>query len=317
MAFIVYGSEKFHESFSTLTVNIGNFSNYFGSVGAQASYAKESIAKQLNTTLIRFERDLKKRLDEPSSPSQTRQINEIMKELANVKLSLNESYNALEPLNQLEHERTSYSYMLKDFNEAEQIRWAIMIGVITVNTLLVALIIIGLIRNSKGSLCFFAFAAVLSLISIWVLTALYLGITVFIADYCTSPDQYILTVAEKNQMKNLVQYFTTCTVSVPSKSESRSMKFSPFKQDLNRVYSKLRTALTQYNDNLERMSKPVLGEETIQNYHFPEAILAVESTIDKIVAMLKCDQTSDSYRAAVTTLCTNSMYDNISLYNIC
>lgn len=42
----------------------------------------------------------------------------------------------------------------------------------------------------------------LSLISIWVLNALYLGVTVFIADYCTSPDQYILTIAEKNHMKN-------------------------------------------------------------------------------------------------------------------
>jgi hypothetical protein len=52
--------------------------------------------------------------------------------------------------------------------------------------------------------CFFsfAFAGVLSLISIWVLNALYLGVTVFIADYCTSPDQYILTIAEKNHMKN-------------------------------------------------------------------------------------------------------------------
>lgn len=47
----------------------------------------------------------------------------------------------------------------------------------------------------------FAFAGVLSLILIWVLNALYLGVTVFVSDYCTSPDQYILTVAEKNQMK--------------------------------------------------------------------------------------------------------------------
>lgn len=81
----------------------------------------------------------------------------------------------------------------------------------------------------------------------------------------------------------------------------------PFKQDLNRVYSKLRTALTQYNDNLERMSKQLLSEDVIQGYHFPEAVLAIESVIDKIVSMLKCDQTSENYRAAVNTLCTNSM----------
>lgn len=87
-----------------------------------------------------------------------------------------------------------------------------------------------------------------------------------------------------------------------------STKYTPFKQDINRVYSKLRTALTQYNDNLERMSKPVLGEEKIQEYRFPEAILTIESIVDKIVSMLKCEQTSENYRAAVNNLCTTSMY---------
>ena len=48
----------------------------------------------------------------------------------------------------------------------------------------------------------FAFSGVLSLLSIWVLNAFYLGITVFIADYCISPDQYITTLAEKKHIKN-------------------------------------------------------------------------------------------------------------------
>ena len=116
----------------------------------------------------------------------------------------------------------------KEFNLIEffLFRWAIMIGVVTINMLLIFLLIIGLFKNSKGSLCLyvinlaiyfnyseylkkknylnlsFAFAGVLSLISIWALNAFYLSITVFIADYCTSPDQYVLTVAEKNHIKN-------------------------------------------------------------------------------------------------------------------
>lgn len=48
----------------------------------------------------------------------------------------------------------------------------------------------------------FAFSGVLSLISIWILNAFYLGITVFLADYCVSPDQFITTFAEKKQTKN-------------------------------------------------------------------------------------------------------------------
>lgn len=106
----------------------------------------------------------------------------------------------------------------------------------------------------------------------------------------------------------MVQYYTTCSVSQSAQNGRTATKYSPFKQDLNRADSKLRTASTLYNDNLERMSKSLLGEETLQSYRFPEAILNIETIIDNIRSMLKCDQTSANYRAAVGTLCTNSMY---------
>ena len=48
----------------------------------------------------------------------------------------------------------------------------------------------------------FAFAGVLSLISTWALNALYLSVTVFFADFCVLPDEYVLFVADKNHMKN-------------------------------------------------------------------------------------------------------------------
>ena len=116
--------------------------------------AKESIDKQLNQTLSRFENDLRRRLEETSpQSSQGKLTNEAIRELLNVKASLNDSMNALEPLCQLENERTSYLETLKQFNAVEQTRWAIMVGVVTTNAFLIALLILGLIKNSKGSLC--------------------------------------------------------------------------------------------------------------------------------------------------------------------
>ena len=45
----------------------------------------------------------------------------------------------------------------KEFNLIEffLFRWAIMIGVVTINMLLIFLLIIGLFKNSKGSLCLY------------------------------------------------------------------------------------------------------------------------------------------------------------------
>lgn len=103
-------------------------------------------------TLNKFELDLRKVIDNQSYTN-SKLANEAIKELNGIRSTLNESYMALESLNQLEYERNAYVYLLSQINSAEQTRWAIMIGVVTTNMLLITLLIIGLIRNSKGSLC--------------------------------------------------------------------------------------------------------------------------------------------------------------------
>ena len=84
----------------------------------------------------------------------------------------------------------------------------------------------------------------------------------------------------------------------------------PFKQDINRAESKLRTAVTLYNDNLVRMSQSIMDEQEIMKYNFTESILSIETILDSIRSLIKCDQTSSSYKSAVKYLCYNSMYDD-------
>ena len=170
------------------------------------------------------------------------------------------------------------------------------------------------------------------MISIWILNAIYLGISVFIADYCTSPDQYITTVAEKNQIKNrksktsskciylkslinktkknlVVQYFTTCQIQ-PSYNKYNfgvGNKQIPFRQELNRAESKLRTAATLYNDNLVKISQSILGENLLRSYNFTDSIMITETYLDSIRSLIKCDYTSQNYKMAVRVLCNNSM----------
>ncbi len=55
------------------------------------------------------------------------------------------------------------------------------------------MIVLGLIKS-------FAFTAVLALISIWILNALYLGLNVFISDFCMRPNQYTIEIADKNHI---------------------------------------------------------------------------------------------------------------------
>ena len=84
-------------------------------------------------------------------------------------------------------------------------------------------------------------------------------------------------------------------------------KYQPFKLDLNKAESKLRTAATIYNDNLLRMSQNLLGEQLLKTYNFPETIASIENILDNIRSNLGCEQTSASYKLAVRSLCSFSM----------
>jgi hypothetical protein len=104
-----------------------------------------------------------------------------------------------------------------------------------------------------------------------------------------------------------VQYYTTCSTLQAKSSVS---KYYPFKHELNRANSKLRTALTLYNDNLVGISKQILGEQTlkyVKSYSFQKKIESIEELINKIRSMISCEQTNNNYKQAVNSVCTHSM----------
>ncbi|RNA13425.1 tweety -like protein [Brachionus plicatilis] len=307
LGFLVYGSEQFHYSFKEVHFHVKNFTNYFVQLGSQANQIKELIKNQMSSTLHDYEQEITDLMRKDSKlESKSRSA---LSEIGKMQHSLNESLNTLKVLSHFNEDKNLYTGLMNQIDMIEQTRWAIMIGVVTINMLLISLLILGLIRNSKGSLCFFAFAGVLSLISIWILNSLYLGITVFFADYCTSPDQYILTVANRNNTKTMVQYFTSCSsgqIRSQNLNKQNLLLHLPFAIEFNKIVAKVRTANTLYKDNFINLYGKIKNN-FIYNHNFSETAILIEGLIDRIRASINCDQTSLSYREAVNALCTNSI----------
>ncbi len=148
LGFLVYGSENFHYSFGKATKHVENFSDYFLKIGQQTKNVQASIKWNINTTLARFENDLKN-----SSYSNMKQKNDAIKELNSIKSALLDSHRSLEYLKNFENEKQSYFNFLQQVEMFETIRWSIMLGFVVINTFLIILLMIGLIKNSKASLC--------------------------------------------------------------------------------------------------------------------------------------------------------------------
>ena len=69
----------------------------------------------------------------------------------------------------------------------------------------------------------FVIFAIVALISIWTLNALYLGLTVFISDFCVNPDDNTLEMANQNNIKPSRFFFNPLTpprliISISSRS---------------------------------------------------------------------------------------------------
>lgn len=300
LGLIVFGSENLHYSFNNVTNHVQNFSEYFLRIGNQTQLTQKSIMHYINVTFVEFENDLKN--NSLGYPQNHAKVDFALKEITSIKSALYESYRSLAYLSNFNNEKEGYFKMFEQVKIMETSRWAIMVTAVVINMLLITLLITGLIRDSKGSLCFFAFAGVLSLITIWILNAIYLGITVFIADYCISPDEYITRISEQKHIKNLVYYYTTCP-----KQTGRTI-FTPFRQDLNRAESKLRTAAILYTDNLVKMSRSILGDDKIRSYNFINGVWETERLVDSLRGMTRCHETSIQYKGAVDILCTDSIF---------
>ena len=85
--------------------------------------------------------------------SNMKQKNDAIKELNSIKSALLDSHRSLEYLKNFENEKQSYFNFLQQVEMFETIRWSIMLGFVVINTFLIILLMIGLIKNSKASLC--------------------------------------------------------------------------------------------------------------------------------------------------------------------
>lgn len=148
---LVYGSEQFHYSFKDVHLHVKNFTNYFIQLGTQATQIKELINSQMSAKLYGYQQEINElmRYDPKIEPVCGMALGEISK----IQHSLNDSLNTLNTLSHFDQDKDSYINLMNQINTIEQTRWAIMIGIVTVNMLLISLLVLGLIRNSKGSLC--------------------------------------------------------------------------------------------------------------------------------------------------------------------
>jgi hypothetical protein len=152
LGFIVFGSETFHHSYKQIKTNVNNFTSQFKQLNDGIDNIKHTIGINLNETIKKYEQELNMKYKQQKAMT-TEQYQKIQYEIKGIRGSLDETVTAFQSFNQILSGNHKHKSILKDIDLIEETRWGIMIGVVTINLLLILLLVIGVIRNSKGSLC--------------------------------------------------------------------------------------------------------------------------------------------------------------------
>uniref|UniRef100_A0A8D0XR00 Protein tweety homolog n=1 Tax=Sus scrofa TaxID=9823 RepID=A0A8D0XR00_PIG len=92
-------------------------------------------------------------------------------------------------------------------------RWLGYLGLLLLDVAICLLVLVGLIRSSKGILVGVCLLGVLALIISWGALGLELAVSVGSSDFCVDPDTYVTRMVEEHSMLSgdILQYYVTCS----------------------------------------------------------------------------------------------------------
>uniref|UniRef100_A0A8D1HN94 Protein tweety homolog n=1 Tax=Sus scrofa TaxID=9823 RepID=A0A8D1HN94_PIG len=92
-------------------------------------------------------------------------------------------------------------------------RWLGYLGLLLLDVAICLLVLVGLIRSSKGILVGVCLLGVLALIISWGALGLELAVSVGSSDFCVDPDTYVTRMVEEHSVLSgdILQYYVTCS----------------------------------------------------------------------------------------------------------
>lgn len=83
--------------------------------------------------------------------------------------------------------------LIDEYEFYELLRWPVTLGFLTFLLFLCTVLVIGVARSSRCLLIFFSVLGLFTVAICWLLSGIYLAVSVGVADFCVAPNQHICT----------------------------------------------------------------------------------------------------------------------------
>ncbi|XP_076996567.1 protein tweety homolog 3 isoform X1 [Tamandua tetradactyla] len=177
-------------------------------------------------------------------------------------------------------------------------RWLGSLGVLLLDVLICLLVLVGLIRSSKGVLVGVCLLGVLALLISWSALGLELAVSVGSSDFCVDPDTYVTKIVEENSVlsADILQYYLACSPHAAN----------PFQQKLSRSHK----ALVEMQDVVAELLQAAPREYPATKDHLlrvQEVLNGTEVNLQQLTALVDCRSLHLDYVQALTGFC----YDGV------
>ncbi|XP_033696991.1 protein tweety homolog 3 isoform X2 [Tursiops truncatus] len=177
-------------------------------------------------------------------------------------------------------------------------RWLGYLGLLLFDVAICLLVLVGLIRSSKGILVGVCLLGVLALIISWGALGLELAVSVGSSDFCVDPDTYVTRMVEEHSVLSgdILQYYLACSPRAAN----------PFQQKLSGSHK----ALVEMQDVVAELLKTVPREHPAAKdplLRVQEVLNGTEVNLQHLTALVDCRSLHLDYVQALTGFC----YDGV------
>ncbi len=191
-------------------------------------------------------------------------------------------------------ERINFNSVPMTIKKIEQIRWPTTFGVLGSLAFVCLILIWGILRHSRCVLILFSVLGLLSLVVCWVITSVYLGITVAGSDFCLDPQPFISEQLNTIIDANIFNYYVECDKSTQN----------PFRKQLREGQTALEF-IGKLITEVDQICKKACDFRDVKDYinNINTNLNPTEKLFKSIQALLDCERIHNDYINSMTASC--------------
>ncbi|XP_044004265.1 protein tweety-like isoform X2 [Aphidius gifuensis] len=212
----------------------------------------------------------------------------------NTSIVLNKSMEIRKPLNGID-----LKYAINIGNKIEFYRYPLTMGILSGLLILCVILLVGVARHSRCALITFSVFGLFAVIISWLMSSMYLSISVALGDLCISPNNYLTNNLPSTLSSEVLNYYTNC----------ENMRNNPFTQRLREGQAaavNMRTSLlTAERIALDLFKDRQLGTKLNS---LRTDVNKINVDISGLTALLDCNPLHIQYILAVNNICDTGFF---------